>query len=54
MMDIVYLGPDSQEITIVASKFAVVSFLVPSMLFQRNNFEFRGEKNNNPSSFSGS
>ena len=44
----VYFGPHSRGITFVASKFAVVSFLytgiVPSMLFQRNNSEFRGEK----------
>ena len=31
-------------ITFVANKFAVVSFLCASMLFQRNNSEFRGER----------
>ena len=41
---IVYLDPDSQGITFVASKFAVVSFLcVLYAAFQRNNSEFRGE-----------
>ena len=38
----VYLGPDSQGITFVGSKFVVDSY-VSSMLFQRNNSEFRGE-----------
>ena len=37
-----FVVPDSQGITFVASKFAVVSF-VPSMLFQKNNSVFRGE-----------
>ena len=44
----VYLCPDTQEITFVASKYAVVSSLGASVLFQRNNSEFGGENKHQP------
>ena len=36
----VYLSPNSQEITFAATEFFIVSFLC---VFQRNNSEFEGE-----------
>ena len=52
MMDYFYLGPDSQGITFVASKFAVVSFLCVLDAVSKKNSEVKGEIGNNPSSLS--
>ena len=47
-MFIVYLGPNAQGITFVASKLVVQSFLCALDAVQRNNSEFRGENKQKP------